>query len=175
MNKYLSLALLILFCEGANAQTLFISPSFSVPRQFKEEAHVYVGVSDADRYRETYTAFWLNCMFVKAKNMDLFCPWTASGMQAAGDGASDAMQNVQNQIKGLKKKYSYCAIQKYLRDYVADVSVIQSFSRTKFKGEFDDPEIKLDGYKPDDFCNKGGVLSQPTPALRRANSKEPVP
>jgi len=66
-------------------------------------------------YKESYEAFWWNCVMVKADNLDARCPFTCSGTPAAAAGCGDGESDADNKIEDLLAKYSRSEVKKYLR------------------------------------------------------------
>lgn len=58
-----------------------------------------------ESHRQTYTAFWWNCVIVKSIDLTAACPSTCSASTAAAPACSAGAADAQNAIAELEKKY----------------------------------------------------------------------
>ena len=110
----------------------------SIPKEFSNRASNLSsspdGDTDGSKYKKTFEEFWWNCVMVKAKGLDLSCPFVASGTAAASAGAWNGAVDAENQIKELIREHQSVAVHAYLEKLTTDPKVIDVFAKGRFKG-----------------------------------------
>ena len=131
----LMLLLTSTFSFGAEPK---LEPKISIPKEFSNRASNLssspTGETDGVRYKKAFEEFWWNCVMVKAKSLNLSCPFAASGTAAASAGAWNGAVDAENQIKELIRKHQSVAVQAYLEKLTTDPKVIDVFAKGRFKG-----------------------------------------
>ena len=130
--QFLPILLANISCSALEPQLIL---TIEIPKEFAEiSAQSPDGQSESSRYRETYEAFWWNCVMVKSLSLHLHCPFVASGTPAASQGAVDGATNADVQIKELLGRSSPALVQQYLGKLVSTPEVVMKFAKGRFKG-----------------------------------------
>jgi hypothetical protein len=134
VNFRIAMCLLVFCCAAAAEGGPHLECKVVVPDEYKTQPFPPPnGQPEWIRYRETYEAFWWNCVAVRAADMNARCPISASGTPAAAAGAGDGAVAAMNGVRDLVKKFGTPVTQAYLKKLASPASMI----REKLHGYFD--------------------------------------
>jgi hypothetical protein len=110
--------MIIVSAVACATNPLSISCQVRVPTEFQQDPPGWIsptGEPESVRYKESYEAFWWNCVMMKAVNLESRCPFTCSGTPAATYGCSDGAIDAERQIKQLLKVHDKMKVKDYLQ------------------------------------------------------------
>jgi hypothetical protein len=85
-----------------------------IPEKFQQDSQQSV------RYKQSYEAFWWNCIMVKASGLTERCPFLCSGWGAATYGCADGAHDAMKQITQLLNSYAPDTVVNYLESIASN-------------------------------------------------------